>query len=59
MHLPGSFPYDPLWMLTVIFFVALIAARELGAFLHGGLSGIYSGAAQPLLYTAGYIEELA
>lgn len=33
MHLPGSFPYVPLWLLTLIFFVALIAARELGAFL--------------------------
>ena len=33
MHLPGSLPYVPLWLLTVIFFVALIAARELGAFL--------------------------
>lgn len=33
MHMPGSFPYVPLWLLTVIFFVALLAARELGAFL--------------------------
>jgi hypothetical protein len=33
MHVPGSFPYVPLWLLTVIFFVALLVARELGAFL--------------------------
>ncbi|HDS0923320.1 TPA: hypothetical protein QDZ10_001794 [Stenotrophomonas maltophilia] len=33
MHMPGSFPYVPLWLLTLIFFAALIAARELGAFL--------------------------
>ncbi len=33
MHLPGSSSFVPLWLLTVIFFAALLAARELGAFL--------------------------
>ncbi len=33
MQLPGFSSFVPLWLLTVIFFVVLIAARELGAFL--------------------------
>lgn len=33
MHLPGSLSFVPLWLLTVIFFAALLFAREVGAFL--------------------------
>lgn len=33
MDLPGSVSYVPLWLLTLFFFGALLAAREFGAFL--------------------------
>ncbi|WP_315386053.1 hypothetical protein [uncultured Stenotrophomonas sp.] len=33
MELQGSFPYLPLWLITVLLFVALVLARELGTWL--------------------------
>lgn len=33
MHLTGSFPYLPLWLITLLLFVALLLARELGSWI--------------------------
>lgn len=33
MALQGSFPYLPLWLITLLLFVSLLLARELGAWL--------------------------
>ncbi len=33
MQFSGTYPYLPLWLITVLFFLALLLARELGAFV--------------------------